>query len=75
MLSPSFTLIVVDDFLLFTRGILLSGPINSKIVETSGSTFTVIKPSVFTVGLISSLIPTSSLCTWTCPPTPPELSI
>jgi hypothetical protein len=57
ILSPSLTLIVVEDSLLLTRGILLSGPMNSKIVETSGSTFTVIKPSVLTVGLIFNLIP------------------
>ena len=31
--SPSFTLIVVDDVLLLTLGILASGPINSNIVE------------------------------------------
>ena len=31
--SPSFTLIVVDDILLLTLGILASGPINSNIVE------------------------------------------
>ena len=61
--SPSLTLIVVDEVLLLTLGIFASGPINSKIVDTSGSTFTVMYPSVLTVGNILSFIPTSSF--WT----------
>ena len=40
--SPSLTLIVLDEALFLTLGIFASGPMNSNIVETSGSTFTVI---------------------------------